>query len=185
MNVEQAYIEGFVKKASEYGLSCTEANELLKSAVDMPEGLKKNLMKLLKDKKLQTDMKQRLAVGGVGGAYLGLLGGNAGEEREDKSVANSLKGALIGGGLGLAAGGISGAVHKRKLLNNYMKDKIIPRFEELVAKDPKAPLNRLSNLIQAETKHNTSDLQKYVTKNNLFSRPRLDSDLGDDWKDSY
>ena len=188
MSTEQAYINGFVKKASEYGVSTTDAIELLKSANAMPDSLKKKLMSILKGHKVTTDMKGRLLAGGIGGAYLGLAsGGRKGNEEaaSGSSAMDALKRIIVGGGLGLAAMGTSGLLHNRRVLNNYMKQKVAPRFEEMLAKDPRAPLNRLSNLIQAETKHNVGDLQNFVSKNNVFVRPdwRGGTDFpGDEWK---
>ena len=36
MTTDEAYVEGFVKRASEYGFSAAEAVEILKQAMEMP-----------------------------------------------------------------------------------------------------------------------------------------------------
>jgi hypothetical protein len=191
MSTEQAYIKGFMKRAAEHGLSDEQASVLLKESAEMPEALKKALMKILKNKKVQGDMKNRLAAGAIGGGYLGLVGGNVKANKKDEKgkyvsknrALDQLKGILIGGGLGMAAGGTTGLMRKRKVLEKYMQERLAPRFEELAKKEPNAPLNRLSNLIQAETKHSTPDLQSFMDKDKFrfLEGPRLE---GDDWRDS-
>jgi hypothetical protein len=190
MNTEQAYIEGFVKRASEYGLTAEKATSLLKAGSAMPDALKKSLLDILRKKKVQTDIKSRLILGGGVGGYAGLIAGDSAASEVDAKgklvsknpMLDRLKGILVGGGLGLAAGGISGLANKRNLINKYMQTKVQPRFEELVKNEPNAPLNRLANLIKAETTHDRTGLQTFMN-NNKFKPFKPSRQDGDEWKD--
>jgi hypothetical protein len=191
MNTEQAYTEGFVKRASEYGLTAEKATSLLKAGSAMPDALKKSLLDILRKKKVQTDIKSRLILGGGVGGYAGLIAGDSaasevdakGELVSKNPMLDRLKGILVGGGLGLAAGGISGLANKRSLINKYMQTKVQPRFEELVKNEPNAPLNRLANLIKAETTHDSTGLQTFMN-NSKFKPFKPFKRDGDEWKDT-
>jgi len=131
---EQAYINGFVKKASEYGYSEQEAAGILKEAVNLPPsaslpaGAKaiRNFLAGMAKKPTRAMGAVGAATGGItGGALGGLVGGanglmNPGQEIDpetgklvDKSrlmsmLTGGLKGtavgAGIGGGIGLGSG---------------------------------------------------------------------------------
>jgi hypothetical protein len=83
MNTEQAYINGFVKRANAYGFSDNEALELYKLAWSM-EGIGGGVGRVLGG-----------LAGGVGGTAAGIAGGAA---------AGGVGGAGFGGGLGQSAG---------------------------------------------------------------------------------
>ena len=128
MNTEQAYINGFVKKASEYGFDENQAAALLKQA-----GIKDFAISAMRNLGAGVVKRPRATMTGVGavsggisgagvGGGIGALHGliNPGQEMnaetgklEDKSrlmamLTGGLKGTAIGGGVGAVGGGIGG-----------------------------------------------------------------------------
>jgi hypothetical protein len=127
MTIEQAYIKGFVKRASEYGFTEDQAAHLLKTSASMGyEGLDDN-NNLVDQEGVLADIKRNLgtlggtAVGGTMGAAtgggLGILGalgaslrrsgmGGVGGGPVKVNLGKYLMGGGIAGGLG---GGLVGA----------------------------------------------------------------------------
>ena len=134
MNTEQAYIEGFVKKASEYGFDENQAMDLLKTAGN--GRLARNIIAGI----FKTPRKTIGAIGGaagglVGGGIGGAIGGvngliNPGQEIDpetgqlvDKSrIMSALKGGLKGTAVGGALGGGIGAVKGMSGAKNFIKE---------------------------------------------------------------
>ena len=123
MNNEQAYIEGFVKRASEYGFNESEALQLYKKAFlgepaykKVPE-LSEEEVKGMRFRDMEDFVEPEEGEGVMahlkrnpgkylGGTLGGLLGGGMGDALGD----NPLAGAVAGGSLGAAAGAIPDAL---------------------------------------------------------------------------
>lgn len=124
MNIQQqAYINGFVKRASEYGYSEQQATNLLKAALfgepaykEVPE-LSEEEVKNMRFRDMEDFVEPREGEGLMAhlkrnpGKYLGgALGGLVGGELSDTFGDGSLDGAAAGGTLGAVAGAIPDAL---------------------------------------------------------------------------
>lgn len=157
MNTEQAFVEGFVKRASEYGYNENEAEEMLKQA-SRDQFIRNIIAGVLKKPVRTMSAGYGLAGATVGGAAGGAIGGvhnliNPGTEVDpetgktvDRSrLTSALNGALkglgigagIGGGIGVGAGVWNGN-----------------RWKKLI----KDPINRRSNRAEGV------DVGKYFNK---------------------
>ena len=123
MNNEQAYINGFVKRAAEYGFNESEAITLYKKAFlgepaykEVPE-LSEEEVKGMRFRDMEDFVEPEEGEGVMahlkrnpgkylGGTLGGLLGGGMGDALGD----NPLAGAVAGGSLGAAAGAIPDAL---------------------------------------------------------------------------
>ena len=120
---EQAYIEGFVKRAAEYGYSEQQATSLLKKALfgesaykEVPE-LSEEDVKGMRFRDMEDFVEPEEGEGLMAhlkrnpGKYLGgALGGLAGGGLSDTFGDGPLAGAVAGGTLGAAAGAIPDAL---------------------------------------------------------------------------
>jgi hypothetical protein len=121
MNTEQAFVEGFVKRASEYGYGKNEAEEMLKQSSfdqlsrDIAAGLVKNPRRI-------AGAGYGLAGAGAGGVVGGAIGGvhnlidpgtevdpETGKTVDKSRLTSALVGALKGLGIGAGIGGGIGA----------------------------------------------------------------------------
>jgi hypothetical protein len=123
MNKEQAYIEGFVKRAAEYGFNEAEAVQLYKKAFlgepaykEVPE-LSEEEVKGMSFRDMEDFVEPEEGEGLMAhlkrnpGKYLGgALGGLAGGGLSDTFGDGPLTGAAVGGTLGAAAGAIPDAL---------------------------------------------------------------------------
>jgi hypothetical protein len=132
MNIEQAYINGFVKKASEYGFDKNQALAILKEAEVNPV---RNYLAGLIRRPIKA-MASTLAGGGAvaGGAAGGVIGGikgliSPGQEVDSETgetvdrdrlkamLTNGLVGAGVGAGVGTGVGAGAGALIGRDSAN--------------------------------------------------------------------
>ena len=148
MNTEQAFAEGFVKRASEYGYGKNEAEEILKQAgLDQ---FKRNIMAaLIKKPAIPSAVAHGVAGAGLGGAAGGFIGGvdnliNPGTEVDPetgKTVDRSrlkatLMGSLKGLGIGAGIGGGIGAGYGAQRGNRVQHSKNIdPAYRRKWRKD--------------------------------------------------
>jgi hypothetical protein len=142
MVIGQAYIEGFVKRASEYGLNQNEAVQLLKAAADVA-----HYPKVIGAKRLLAAGAgiTGATLGGIGGAAYGLL--SPGEEMDPETkkmvqksrlkamLQNAGYGTVLGGGIGAGAGAAFGLAMKRRfplLAKDLFPGRYTVRVDELV-----------------------------------------------------
>ena len=123
MNTQQAYVEGFVKRAAEYGYSEEQALGYIKKALfgepaykEVPE-LSEEDVKSMRFKDMEDFVEPEEGEGLMAhlkrnpGKYLGgALGGLAGGGLGDTFGDGPLAGAVAGGTLGAAAGAIPDAI---------------------------------------------------------------------------
>jgi hypothetical protein len=117
MNTEQAFAEGFVKRASEYGYNEDESREILKQAgLDQ---FKRNIMAaLIKKPAIPSAVAHGVAGAGLGGAAGGFIGGvnnlidpgtevdpETGKTVDRSRLKAMLMGSLKGFGIGAGIGG--------------------------------------------------------------------------------
>jgi hypothetical protein len=142
---EQAYIEGFVKRAAEYGFSNEEAVNLLKTAITKAEmydhkaSVPLNTIfggtpigiagSALRDVNTPNSVPSRLLnisapslLGGIGGT---LLGGSV-SDMVGASPEHKVLAALASGTLGGMAGGYFGTKHYNDKIDEALKDEKIP-----------------------------------------------------------
>ena len=136
MNTEQAFVEGFVKRASEYGYGKNEAEEMLKQA-SRDQFIRDLVAALIKKPRTAFPKYYGLTGAGLGGAAGSAIGGihnliNPGTEVDPETgetvdrnrlkamLAGSLKGLGIGAGIGggIAAGAGAFIGNRRSSINN-------------------------------------------------------------------
>ena len=107
MTSEQAYIEGFVKRASEYGLDTNQVIELLKRS-SFEEEYRQKLIDDLSKQKANVPLQTLFGGGFPGAAYNVYRDVNSPKETPNRT-ARILGGNTVGSVLGGALGGLGGA----------------------------------------------------------------------------
>lgn len=128
---KQAFERGFIKAATDAGVTPLLAVQLLKKAWSLPEAAS-NMTGIADPAKLDalemgavTQGLSGAGLGGVAGAGLGGLAGYMGgrnkeHPEQDHSIRDSVLGGLLGGGLGAAGGGLYGGMQGYKPLQEYI-----------------------------------------------------------------
>jgi hypothetical protein len=177
---QQAYIEGFVKRASEYGFSENEAVEILKRA-NAPAPVA-----------APAHVGARRAFAGIGGAMGGLQGGAVGaglgalkgliapgEEMDPETkkmvqrgrleamLSSGAQGALIGGGIG----GLAGGAHGLSVGNRLRAVGAGQQPLNIISNIMSSPKDQLMTLLSTYNNVSRNDLQSLREKMRASATP--------------
>ena len=123
-NQEQAYINGFVKRANQYGYSNEEAYSLLgktANAVNVNQAVLKHLRGLTGKNALRYGGRGLLAGAGVGGVAGAIAEPGEGESRLENALKGAAGGGLVGGGAGGVYGYGKGLSQRFRTMRNLVR----------------------------------------------------------------